>query len=412
MKFVLTPIGSGGDVYPFIGLALRLRDRGHEVAMITNGHFRPAIEKYGIPLDEFGSDADYLRAIDNPEIFHPTRGFKTVIGFVKDQRKLCELIEKHTSRGAIVIHHTMAFAARLLQDACKAQVISILLQPAVLRSVVDGPVLNGNHGITHLPQWTQRSIWWIVDRLLVDPPISEILDELRTEMGLPRQRRFFGNWVHSTEQCIGMFPDWYGPIQPDWPKHLELTSFPLCDWVAGKPAPEKLLRCLDAGERPIVFTPGTGNRYAHQFFESATAACRQLGRPGVFLTGHPEHIPNPLPPGIQHYPFAPLSQILPRCAALVHHGGIGTTAAALAAGVPQIITPLSHDQPDNAARVVRNNMGARLWPRRLTAPRLASMLDQILNDREMQKTCQSAATQLAAVDGLTRTCELIEKAAG
>src|SRR5262245_32877190 len=115
MKFVLTPMGSGGDVYPFLGLALRLRQRGHEVAMITNGHFRPTIERHGIEMDDFGTDADYMRAIENPDVFHATRGFRTVMGFVKEQRKLRDLIEKHTSRGAIVLSHPIAFAARLLQ---------------------------------------------------------------------------------------------------------------------------------------------------------------------------------------------------------------------------------------------------------------------------------------------------------
>ena len=74
MKYVLTPIGSAGDVFPFLGLALRLRDRGHQVSMITNGHFQPLIEGHGIPFDAFGTDEDYRKAIDNPDLFAPDQG--------------------------------------------------------------------------------------------------------------------------------------------------------------------------------------------------------------------------------------------------------------------------------------------------------------------------------------------------
>ncbi len=408
MKFVLTPMGSGGDVYPFLGLALRLRERGHQVAMITNGHFRPAIEKHGIEMDDFGTNADYMRAIENPQVFHPTKGFRTVMGFVSRQRELRDLIRKHTSQGAIVLAHSIAFAARLMEEAGEARVISILLQPAVLRSVFDGPVLNGNSGITRLPQQIQRCIWWLVDRVLVDPPVAAILDDLRRDMGLRRQRRFFGNWLHSPSLTIGLFPDWYAPPQPDWPASVKLTSFPLCDAVAGHPTPPPLLHLLDRGERPIVFTPGTGNRHAHEFFDAAVQACRVLGRTGLLLTTHREHLPDALPPGIHHFDFAPLSEILPRCSALVHHGGVGTAAAALAAGIPQIIMPLSHDQPDNAARVVRNHWGERLWPRRFTGQRLAGSLDDLLSSKAVAASCQAAAARLADEDALRRTSELIE----
>lgn len=408
LKFLLTPIGSAGDVFPFVGLALRLRERGHEVAMISNGHFGPLIRSHGISFEEFGSADDYRKAIEHPEIFHPIRGFQTVINFVRDQRKLLDLIRPHARQGAIVIHHTLCFAARLLEEAHQARVISIILQPATIRSVYDGPVMGGNHGITLLPRFLQRAIWHGVDTFLVDPAVSATIDDLRAELHLPRQRHCFANWIHSPNLSIALFPDWYAPPQPDWPASLRQASFPLCDSVSGQSTPPALQQLLDSGTRPIVFTPGTGNIYAHQFFAAATAACCSLNRPAILLTTHRDHLPATLPPNIHHFDFAPLSQILPRCAALVHHGGIGTTAAALAAGIPQIIMPLSHDQPDNAARIVRHHWGLRLWPRRFTAKRLATSLDQLLSAPAIATATQSTATRLAQANGLTQACDLME----
>src|SRR5262249_31774015 len=80
------------------------------------------------------------------------------------------------------------------------------------------------------------------------------------------------------------------------------------------------------------------------------AGTQRLGRRAVVLTPHREQVPAPLPAGALWLPYVPLAALLPRAAALVHHGGIGTTAEALRAGVPQVIVPLAYDQFDNAAR--------------------------------------------------------------
>ena len=270
--------------------------------------------------------------------------------------------------------------------------------------------MGGNHGMTRLPRWLQRLIWQGVDRWWVDPLVARILDPLRDELHLPRQRHYFDHWLHSPRLTVGLFPDWYAPIQPDWHPAIRLTSFPLCDEVSRIPIPPALASLLDSGQRPLVFTPGSAMKHAHEFFDAAVQACQTLKLTAILLTSHQEQLPAHLPPNIHHFDFAPLSQILPRCAGLVHHGGIGTTAAALAAGIPQVIMPLSHDQPDNAARIVRLELGARLWPREFTAGRLSKLLQQLLKDPHMATNCRTAAGRLQSIDALTQTCQLIEQA--
>ena len=409
MRFVLTAIGSAGDVFPFLGLALRLRQRGHDVAMIANGHFRPLLESHGIPMREFGSAEAYRQAITNPDLWHPLKGFRTVMQLIEDQRGLMQNMLEMAGREDVIIAHSLAFAARLLEESGQRKVVSIVLQPAVLRSVHEGPVMGGNHGITPLPRWMQRLCWQAVDRWWVDPLVNPILDPLRQEMHLPRQRHYFAQWLHSPRLSIGFFPEWYAPMQPDWQEGIRLMGFPLCDDVAQIPIPAALEALLESGVRPLVFTPGSAMKHAHEFFDAATKASQVRKTPAIFLTTHREQLPDQLPSGMYHFDFAPLSQILPRCCGLVHHGGIGTTAAALAAGIPQIIMPLSHDQPDNAARIVRLGLGARLWPRKFTASRLGGLLEQILHDPQITTNCRNAASRLSKVDALEQTCQLIEQ---
>ena len=214
MRFVLVAIGSGGDVYPFLGLALALRGRGHDVAMIANGHFLPAIARHGIPCEPYGTEQQYREALNDPNLWHPIKGFTTVMHFNDHQRELLASIRKLAGRDAVVIAHTLALAARALHESGELRSITVCLQPAVLRSVYEGPVLGGNNGITRLPRWMQHVFWWGADRLVVDPAVAKTIEPIRSEFGLPPASRYFAHWLHSPLLTVGLFPDWFAP--PLW----------------------------------------------------------------------------------------------------------------------------------------------------------------------------------------------------
>jgi len=134
----------------------------------------------------------------------------------------------------------------------------------------------------------------------------------------------------------------------------------------------------EEGSPPIAFTLGTGMTHAADFFRTAVAACDALGARGLLLTKYPHVIPTRLPPRVRHCTFAPFRQLLPLCGAVVHHGGVGTTAAALEAGCPQLILPLAWDQPDNAARVAALGAGLALGSRRRSSGHLSRALARLL----------------------------------
>ena len=167
------------------------------------------------------------------------------------------------------------------------------------------------------------------------------------------------------DAAVSFFPPAFAPTQPDWPQPMYRGDFPQQAVTPSQALPEDLVRFLDAGAAPVVFTPGTGHRHAAAYFEAAVRAAQALGLRAVLLTPYREQVPQPLPPGIVWHAFVPLPAWLPRVLALVHHGGIGTVAAALRAGVPQLVVPFAHDQFDNAARV--EGLGAGACCRRTSA---------------------------------------------
>jgi UDP:flavonoid glycosyltransferase YjiC (YdhE family) len=144
------------------------------------------------------------------------------------------------------------------------------------------------------------------------------------------------------------------------------------------------------------------------FFEESLEACRRLGRRGVLISPLRESAPRDLPFTVRHAEYAPFSKLLPRAAALVSHGGIGTVAYGLAAGVPQVAAPMAFDQFDNASRLEDLGVGRSLPMRRYSAHRVAKVLRDLLGSPRVARRCEEIATRVRGEDGVARACEEIE----
>ena len=149
-------------------------------------------------------------------------------------------------------------------------------------------------------------------------------------------RQLFDGWVHSPQRVLGLFPDWFAPPQPDWPAQTRLTGFPLQDGRRDDALGDDVRAFLDAGEPPIVFTPGSAMAQGLSFFTESLEACRQLGRRGMFVTQFRESIPDKLPETVRHFHYVPYG----RCCPMPRRQSITAASALrrrrLAAGVPQL----------------------------------------------------------------------------
>jgi UDP:flavonoid glycosyltransferase YjiC (YdhE family) len=228
-------------------------------------------------------------------------------------------------------------------------------------------------------------------------------------MGLPGVRRIFDEWRNSPQAVIGLFPDWFAQPAPDCPAALRLTGFLFNDCGNMADLSPEVDAFLSAGPPPIVCTPGSATRSAHSFFEESIRACVQLKRRGLLFTPHAEQIPACLPPGIRHFQYAPFGRVLKRACALIHTGGIGTAAQALAAAIPQIVMPLKNDQPDNARRLQRLGVSRTISRSTFRASLVHDALWELLACPEVAKRCRLFAARIAAADPLAETCRLIEQ---
>ena len=144
---------------------------------------------------------------------------------------------------------------------------------------------------------------------------------------------------------------------------------------------------LAEGDAPIMITPGSANAQAGEFLEEAVAACRLMKRRAMVLTRFLEQVPAGLAGHGRAFEYVPFSRVFSRAAAVVHHGGVGTTAQCFAAGVPQLIMPMAHDQPDNAARIRKLGVGEYLYPKKFRAAAIAGKLSGLLGSEKVAKAC-------------------------
>lgn len=413
---ILTPVGSAGDVHPFIGIGRCLRERGHKVTLLTAEPFREACTRAGLDFVATLGTEEFERTIQHPNLWHPRRGMRLVMRTVSDHlsalyNKIEEVYNASNSGGTVLVGQTLAFASRIFEEKHNVPAVTLQIAPSMFRTEFEQPAILPGFTLSPFPRWGRRLLWWLIDRHFIDPFLVPGLNRLRAELGLPPVARPFKSWMLSPQGSIGLFPEWFGPRQPDWPKSLHLTGFPLFD-ESGQHEPNAALESfISEGSPPIVFTPGSANKQAPGFFQAAMDACALLNRRALLLTKYREQLPSQLPGHVQHVPYVPFSEVLPHCAALVHHGGIGTCAQALAAGVPQLIMPLGFDQPDNAMRLKRLGVGSWVAPGKFKGKRVAAALRKLLESPKVAEAARHCAQRTRSVDSLSRTCEVIESIA-
>jgi UDP:flavonoid glycosyltransferase YjiC (YdhE family) len=413
-EFLLMPFGSAGDTYPFIGLGRCLRERGHEVTIIANGHFRNAVRDAGLRFQQHGSEEEYFEALKNPDIWHPTKGFFAVVGHprmpetIQEQHQLvAEFMYRHPN--VVVVAGSLALGARLAQETHGVRLATVHLSPGVFLSVERPPTMPTLKFSKWFGKTGIRMMYWLANKFIIHPTMQRNVGRLRKEMYMPKEKRFLTRWIHSPELVLAMFPPWYAEPASDWPTQVRMVGFPLHDVDGDQPLSPEAMAYLQAGEPPLVFTFGSAMRHGHQLFQAAIDASYRLRRRCLLLTRFPDQLPVPLPPHAFYFDYVPLRQLLPYSAALIHHGGIGTTAQALHAGVPQLITPLAHDQFDNAARVRQLGAGEVLPGKQVTAGRLAKSLRQLLADRAVHAAVQQIAAISAQERGLDLACAYLEE---
>ena len=413
-QIVMTTIGSLGDIHPMIAIARELRRRGHKIVFATCREYQDKIEVLGFEFRRMRPDGD--NGLDDPdELARRGMDLKTGTEYVIRNWVVANLRETYedllnVARDAdLIIAGELVYAAQLVAEKLNKRWILVVLQPTSLFSIYDPPVIP----IFPFAQKISKSgsaINWGIIRLLKTVTGSWIkpVYQLRQELDLSQNVKhplFDGKY--SPYLTLAMFSSVLAKPQPDWAENIVVTGFCFYDGSHNIALTPELKQFLDAGEPPIVFTLGSAAvNSPGDFYPESIKAAKILNRRAVLLIGK-NPVPAELTKDIIAVDYAPYSAIFPHARAIVHQGGIGTTAQAMRAGCPTLIAPYSHDQPDNAARVECLGTSRTITRQRYSAKLVAKELKELLNNLEYQTQAMKIARKIRTEDGVKFACDAI-----
>ena len=415
-RIVLTTFGSLGDLHPYIAIALGLKARGHDAVLATSGHYRQKIQALGIGFQPIRPDLSDLSADPGlvARLLDRRQGTECVIRelIMPALRASWEDTLAAAEGADLLVSHTLTFTTRLAAEKKGIPWASTMLQPIGFLSIHDPPVLPLAPFLAKL-----RFLGPVFHRLLFSlgkrrfRPWFAPWHRLRADLGLPptaEQPLFEAQ--HAPSLVLALFSKVFADKQPDWPRQTTLTGFPFYDQDGEPGLNAELASFLDEGHPPIVFTLGSSAvRDAGAFYEHSAAAAKRLGRRAVLLVGkETANRPDRLPDGVVAFDYVPFSELFPRAAAIVHQGGVGTTAQAMRSGRPMLVVPYAHDQPDNAERLTRLGIARTIGRHRYNAERAARELQRLLSTPSYSEKALAVSKRIKEEDGVRAACDALE----
>ena len=425
MKIVLATFGSLGDVHPMIALGIELQKRGHQIVFA-------AMEFYREKIDALQFEFRPLRPDINPEdrelartIMDAKNGTERLIldVLMPNLMPMYEDLNEAVKGADVLITGEVVYAAASVFEKTGIRWITTSLAPGSFLSAHDPfvpPVAQWMENVRFLGVNFHKALYFGLRRSIRH--WYKPYKEFRRKLGLSENHDPIFDGKYSKLLHLAMFSKILGKPQPDWHSPTLQTGFCFYDGQndLGK-MPEKLNEFLGAGEPPIVFTLGSAAVMdPRDFFEESAKAAQMLGRRAVLLYGIFNETPKIVESGkwkmiseeerktdIAAFDYAPYSQIFPRAVCVVHQGGVGTTAQVLRAGVPHLIMPFSHDQPDNAARCARIGVARVVSREKYTAKTAAKQLSELLGNLSYKASAVEAKRVVIAENGVRIACDAI-----
>ena len=399
-SIILPSIGSRGDIQPYISLASALQNSGYQVKVATHPRMRELVEFYEVPFVPVGPDIDIGR--DAADIRN--RSFHFMIGMMRVMKFSFAVLEKihedllEVCRQAdmIVVSHTAA--GSMEADKLELPQVSVTLHPQAIPAS-DPEARLSSKVLGSLAGWGMGFF------------MSRPLDKIREQVGLPPMGP-----EGITSSLLNLIPVSPHVIEPGrhWEERHKMTG----SWFSEPPGewepPEELQRFLDMGEPPTVINLGAMALDGNDMLDAATISLEALKRTGLraIIQGWDEVMNKlDLPAQVLHVGSVPHTYLLPKASCFVHHGGFGSTAAALQAGIPAIVIPHIIDQFIWGSRVHELGVGPKPIPRsKLNTENMAAAFKEVVADRGMREKAEKLGTLIRSENGLENAVNYIEAA--
>lgn len=413
-RITLLALGTRGEVQPYVALGAGLRAAGHDVQIATHGEYAGMAHEHDLRFwGVRGELRELLARAEAPAIMdpqrHPLRFLRHGLAALRPLLRAWAADFSAACRGSdlIVASEMGLYLGQHVAEQAGIRLIRALIAPKTATAAFAS---------VHAPAWPDglpgRRAYNLASHAAVGSAVRlatrALFSGLRRELGL-QPLPWRGDWLIGGGPVIYGFSPLLVPPAPDWPaNHHAAGAWILGGQAAWSPPPE-LRRFLDAGDPPVAIGFSSVRESDPAALAGLVAAAlRKAGLRGILLAGWSGMQTLDLPPHMICLPEAPHAWLYPRMAGIVHHGGAGTTGAALRAGVPSLAVPFGVDQPFWGRRIAELGVGPPPLPRRrLSADRLAERLSR-LRDPELRSAAAELGELVRREDGVGAAVALIE----
>jgi sterol 3beta-glucosyltransferase len=408
MHITLLTLGTRGDVQPFVALGVGLRRAGHQVTLVTAEQFAEFVAEHDLSFAPL--DRRFLEMIDTADGKAIFDSGGNPLKVIRMSMPIMRQILHDSWAGAqgadAIIYHQKILAGYHLAEKLGIPAIMAMPLPVYPTRAFTNPIIP-----LELPAAFNR-LSFAANSGGKAPFMSMINEWRRADLGLPSRDRFSSEAQLPNGRPIPVLHAYSPsvvPIPPDWPSHVTATGYWFLDADADWQPPADLMRFLESGPAPVYVGFGsmvTQNPAAK--LALVIEALRLSGQRGVVAAGWAGLKADDLPDTVYLLDHAPHEWLFPRMAAVVHHGGAGTTAAGLRAGRPTVIAPFFGDQPFWGRRVRALGVGPSPLPqKKLTAEALAAAIHEVVTDDRMRTRAEALAAQIETEDGVGRAVKWI-----
>lgn len=402
-------MGTGGDVDPMIALGREFKHRGHKVTLLSNDYFKESILGAGLEFVSVGTVEQYQQgnSVDSWSIGNDTDFFKFyhAPAFEPSFNYMKNIAAQPDT---VFIGFAEQYGAAVAAVQNKVPFVHIILTANAPFSAISPPAPQCWTITKKLPRFVIRMLLRMFRKhnymRIYDSPAAEEYMATRERLGCPIQ------FYKKSPACmqLAFFPEWYGMRPKDWPKDLKCLGFHLANRADEKSRGE-FDGIFDQLGSPIIFTSGTGVKDVVEIFREGRKICEQLQIPGLFVGGETGKEVLAGSPLCAHINYIDFEYALPKARAIIHHGGIGTTAQAIKAGIPQLIRPIKYDQPDNANRISKLGLGVYVLPEFFTAEAVAPLLSSLIDQASSNQALKNYSADVRASNAIAEACSLIEQ---
>jgi sterol 3beta-glucosyltransferase len=411
MNITLLTYGSRGDFQPFLALAIGLQKAGHSPHLAAPRRFANSAAQCGVTFSALPGDPAEISLRLNDAGANPLRMVRSIRDYVFAIAPQVVRETRLALQGADLVIHSFLFTTGGHSFACEMGIPDISVQtfpmfaptrafPNVAMAwLPPGP-------FSYLSHWLATQIFWFGG--------NSGLPALKKKHPQDFPQKLTWPFKQSGDRPLTPLVFAYSPtVLPrpvDWSAaSINIPGYFFMDESEYQPPPD-LLKFLEAGEAPVCVTFGSNlNRDAGRIQQVVLAALAQNGQRGILLTGWGGKLDQETPPNVLMLPEASHAWLLPRCQAVVHHGGAGTTGAGLRAGIPNVVAPSATDQPFWARRVAELGAGPQPIPlKHLTTESLSAALLSAQNDQAMQARAAQLGEMIRAENGVEKMIRLVE----